>query len=770
MPRSPSRRLLASALAVVLLLAPALALGPPPLCDPPGDGITRALTAAYTHGVSTTVSATGIGALAGSPTPTKPVRFTLAKAAAVTNGMITVPAQSAVYRAVGFTADTLTGVTFESGTDQDFAAGDWIGFASSAQYTRDINARLRIIARAYVSVLDAGTVVGDGVTDDGPAIQAVLDANPSRAVYFPRTATAPGGVSYYKTTPLVVTTVGQALVGETSGYTDGTIIRSAPGVVGIDIRHTATRAEVRDLVLIGQETYQQVYPYEGVMPAGFTTPRAPIANIVRAGNVCTLTFVSTYGVAFTVGIPVTVRQASNSGFNGTFTPTAVTPTTVTYPQTAADATSVSGFVGGANWDLADATAPTSDGVRVGAQITRLTNVAAKGFGRHGFNYSNADVDGGAGLSDDCTTIDCYAANCRGYGFYVAGGDSNASLFVHCQASTNALGGVFENSFLGNTWVSPKTDENHVDNATIQGIYTRPTQALASLARASNVVTLTFSAAYTGADPAGSGFVPGQGITVSVPADTSFDGTFVVVSVSGATVTYAQAGANATPSIASATGRRARMQDSWLSAGIPPTGGAYRTSLSNANRSTWINPYSEGGQSQDGTGPSSIFGTGSTITNSIGLSVDFSAGGRPGVFALLSGIGQQGFDGGFPSVLASFDSGATSQEWVGLTSDQDSIRYRKRFDGSAYLWTHTEGPNAIRLYKSDPASDPGAVLVMDVDRASCNIAFGKAVATGSGATGARPTVTAVGSMWYDTTLHLPIWWSGSDWRDAAGTVR
>jgi hypothetical protein len=697
MPRSPSRRLLASVLAVALLLVPALALGPPPLCDPPGDGITRALTAAYTHGVSATVSATGIGALAGSPTPTRPVRFTLAKAAAVSAaGTITVPSQSGVYRAVGFTADTLTGVTFESGTDQDFAVGDWIGFAGSARYIVDVNARLRVLARSYVSVLDAGTVVGDGVTDDGPAIQAILDANPSRKVYFPRTATTAGGVSYYSSVPLVVTSDGQGIVGDGSGYSDGTILKFAAGVPGIDIRHTATRAEVRNFILMGQEPWEQTYFTQGVLPAGFT------------------------GSA-----------------------------------------------------LADAVAPSSDGVRVGANLCRITDVLVQRFGRHGFNYSNADVDGGLGVSDNCTATNAYARNCRGYGHYVQGGDSNASLFVHAEAQVCALGGIFDNSFLGNTWISPKTDENHVDNATLGGgspPVLPTTQPLASLARASGVVTLTFASAYTGGDAAGTGFKVGHGITVGGMTDASYNGTFVVHFVSGAVVKYAMAGADASPSVAGAVAGMARMQDAWTAAGIPPTGGAYRTSLSTAHRSAWINPYSEGGQSPDGTGPSALFGSGATILNSIGLSVDFSAGGRPGVFALLSGIGQQGFDGGFPSVLAPFDTNAISQEWVGRTSDQDSIRYRKRFDGSAYLWTHTEGPNNIRLYKSDPASDGSAVLVQDIDRASGNVTFGRAVATWSGPTGSRPTATAVGSMIYDTTLGLPLWWSGGNWRDAAGNVR
>lgn len=42
---------------------------------------------------------------------------------------------------------------------------------------------------------------------------------------------------------------------------------------------------------------------------------------------------------------------------------------------------------------------------------------------------------------------------------------------------------------------------------------------------------------------------------------------------------------------------------------------------------------------------------------------------------------------------------------------------------------------------------------------------------SGATAARPTLTSsdIGFQYYDTTLGLPVWWSGSAWKTAAGGV-
>ena len=40
---------------------------------------------------------------------------------------------------------------------------------------------------------------------------------------------------------------------------------------------------------------------------------------------------------------------------------------------------------------------------------------------------------------------------------------------------------------------------------------------------------------------------------------------------------------------------------------------------------------------------------------------------------------------------------------------------------------------------------------------------------NGSTSSRPVAAQVGEMFYDTTLLKPIWWNGTYWRDAAGTI-
>lgn len=63
---------------------------------------------------------------------------------------------------------------------------------------------------------------------------------------------------------------------------------------------------------------------------------------------------------------------------------------------------------------------------------------------------------------------------------------------------------------------------------------------------------------------------------------------------------------------------------------------------------------------------------------------------------------------------------------------------------------------------------GSSSIASID-ASGSIKSASTVATGSGLTGARPTVTTTGAQWYDTTLGKPIWWNGSNWIDATGAT-
>lgn len=478
-----------------------------------------------------------------------------------------------------------------------------------------------------INVKDDPSVAGDGATDDRDAIQTIITNNPTEEIFFPRTATSAGGVSYLLSGSLTVSSVGQVLRGEAGGYFDGTILQFPEGVPGIIIKPAAAGASIRDLVLLGSEAWQQVFYYEGVLPAGF---------------------------------------------------------------------------GGTN---------VADGVQVGANFTRLENVFVARFGRHGFNLANSDFEGGTGVSDECTLINCSAFNCRGYGLYTQGGDANASLFMNLSVGVCQLGGIREYSFLGNTYVAPNVAECHFDNA--QGSVA-PLANLASISRSSNVVTLTFTAPYVDT-PLSNVFKIGQGVTVVGVSDASFNGTFIVTNVSGAVLTYSQAGADASVS-GSGQARMAKMIETWSAAGLH-TEGSYITTDNTSNRTVWVNLYEEGGQNAlgDPNLPCSRFGSSQTVTGGMFGGYFNPSYGVPFIMgAGVAGVGHGFYS--FPSVRWLSDTTAQYQEWLGKTATQTKRRYLKTFNGATTLWREEEGPNWWRLWSRDPDQDASAIIRLGADLA------------------------------------------------------
>ena len=66
-------------------------------------------------------------------------------------------------------------------------------------------------------------------------------------------------------------------------------------------------------------------------------------------------------------------------------------------------------------------------------------------------------------------------------------------------------------------------------------------------------------------------------------------------------------------------------------------------------------------------------------------------------------------------------------------------------------------NALRLYFAQIDNVTQALIIPD-----------------AGLTSERPVSTTliqlqIGQMYFDTTIGLPIWWNGTDWIDASGTI-
>ncbi len=227
----------------------------PILCTPPGDDIASTLDAPFLHGSQTVIHIqTADVSRFGSPSASSPIRIRIVSQSQLTNGIWTIsdPTAVATYRCTGVSGSTLTGITFESGTNQDFTEGDLVTVAITAKDFGDIHRHLR---SGTINVLQFGTVVGDGVTDDGAALQAIIDANPGKTIFFPKTQNS-DSPSYYSSITLTLASVGTRLVGESAGHSGGTIIHFAKHTTGIMIMPTAGNYGVDNIYVLGYRFMQ----------------------------------------------------------------------------------------------------------------------------------------------------------------------------------------------------------------------------------------------------------------------------------------------------------------------------------------------------------------------------------------------------------------------------------------------------------------------------------------------------------------------------------
>jgi hypothetical protein len=101
----------------------------------------------------------------------------------------------------------------------------------------------------------------------------------------------------------------------------------------------------------------------------------------------------------------------------------------------------------------DLIAGAYDGIVVQCTSWRIRNVTVEGFGGNGLHVLSALVTATASINANIG----YAERVRVYqnktnGIYVQGVDSNACVFNSCDADGNTGWGIYENSFLGNTYI------------------------------------------------------------------------------------------------------------------------------------------------------------------------------------------------------------------------------------------------------------------------------------------------------------------------------
>jgi hypothetical protein len=250
-------------------------------------------------------------------------------------------------------------------------------------------------------------------------------------------------------------------------------------------------------------------------------------------------------------------------------------------------------------------------------------------------------------------------------------------------------------------------------------------------------------------------------------------------------------------VSSGVARLAAPMDGWDVAGI--TGGAYQTGGA-AGALLILNAYAEGGQSQN-------YSSGTLTIQPVGGNLDSGGGWFLQTQSAFGGPGTN-----FPIGLAALkDIDAQYFDQVGATSNYSLIRHHRNVVTGADIWYEKRGPADWQVSNNGPAvgGPAGSLLRFQMETAGdtyLNAFTGRTVylnhwpnsgsqvvigdgtggsskttvsggvvdatgtvAAGSGATGSRPATSRVGAQWYDTTLHLPIWWNGSVWKDAAGNT-
>jgi len=167
----------------------------------------------------------------------------------------------------------------------------------------------------------------------------------------------------------------------------------------------------------------------------------------------------------------------------------------------------------------------NDGILLAGGEPKLVNVQANCFKRHGIavlgDSSAYDYQKYGSSQPDFLRFERVAVDAnRGYGVYITGADSNAGLITFIDARSNQLGGVYDHSGLGNTWISPGFHSN-----TRMPETAGPSQAVAFINVKDNVATIT------AADALAQTLAPvGNWITTAASDDKSFNGTCKVTAV------------------------------------------------------------------------------------------------------------------------------------------------------------------------------------------------------------------------------------------------
>jgi hypothetical protein len=443
--------------------------------------------------------------------------------------------------------------------------------------------------RGVINVLTDCGLKGDGVTNDGPAIQACFDAFPQYLFHFPKTVA--NGCSYFSSQTLFPKGSGVIVEGETgsqylddvvSGHMGGVEICFPTGVTGFWWTIANTQGGImRDIALHGASGIKSLTVPTGInIPGDLPQTTRNISAIQRAANVLSVTITRISGleglniqVGSTVKITGVVGDATMNGEcvistlgnlgGGT---TTANPSSFTCPQNGSDA----GPFGAVGSTILPTTGVSADGIRICTNFVTIDHVGVSGFERHGLNADSTPGNGCASpFSDDLIVRNSMFMENNGSGVLCRGVDCNAHLYQGDTFYYNFLWGVEDQSSLGNTHVGNQISNNGHQWAITSTPATKNISTISrTLSGGDSTVTVVLSQADTN-------LKLGSCVVIAGVTDTSFNtanvnpsGCYFITAYTDSThFQYIQPGRPVDASSSGGTERMAKFSEAYLSAGV-----------------------------------------------------------------------------------------------------------------------------------------------------------------------------------------------------------
>lgn len=324
-----------------------------------------------------------------------------------------------------------------------------------------MSTKLHLLA-GMVSVMDPRFgAKGDDVTDDLPAFNTALGylrsfGNPTPKLFIP----VPPGGSFFLNGPLNIhQTVHIFGVGGGKGNRNpGSLLRFGKDTWGIVLHDSTTTDDGGGIAFgdAGQGGGSSGSIIEGLTLWGGTVkslsgPYGGWGTIGASGNgtTATLTF-NTLPSAPVVGETIYVGGVVPTGYNGTYTVTASTTTSVSYLNSTTGSQTVAGFI-------ADNLNRNAHGIWVRSAYCTIRDCDVSfwpGNGIHCLSFSGST--GFTSGQANCGRIEnCTAIYNSGAAIHIQGSDANAWVVDDCTAS-DCGSGIEELSFLGNTHIGHQT--------------------------------------------------------------------------------------------------------------------------------------------------------------------------------------------------------------------------------------------------------------------------------------------------------------------------